>query len=107
MKRQLLSVRRWGVAALAGITILTAVAMIGEGAASAATPSVFGSGQDSTVPTSIGTNAAFTPSPVTLNITGVVTVNDTITLSLACPSSGTTAFTNAASIARHYWVGTA
>ncbi len=98
MKRQLLSVRRWGVAALAGITILTAVAMIGEGAASAATPSVFGSGQDSTVPTSIGTNAAFTPSPVTLNITGVVAVGDTITLSLACPSSGTAAFTNAAPI---------
>ena len=95
------SIRRWGVAALTGVTLFGGLSIIGAGVATAATtPTVAAalvSGQSAT--TIAGTTTApVAGAPFTLTVSGTPTVTpapDVITLTLACPSVGTAVFASA------------
>jgi len=97
MRKQLLSIRRWGVAALAGVTLLGAVSVIGSGVASAE-PTAISAAIGSTAATTIlpGATGAAAGS-VLLTLTGGETSGDVIHLNVipgtACPSSGAAAVT--------------
>jgi putative cell wall-binding protein len=98
VRKRLIHLRRWGVAVLAGVTVLGAVSTIGIEAASAATPSVsVGLATGATAGTYLGTSGvggvagaslAITVTPS--GVTGVV-AGDTIDLIVACPAGGTIA----------------
>ncbi len=86
MKQRLFRMRRWGVAALAGVTVLGAASVVGEGVASATVPTVTATAS-TTVPTFLGTSAVVT-NPLTVSTTGVLAIGDVITLTVGCPASG-------------------
>lgn len=91
MKQRLFRMRRWGVAALAGVTVLGAASVVGEGVASAATPTV--SASLTTSATSIpGTATGSAAGSYALSVAGTVTTGDTIVLTLGCPTTGTAVF---------------
>lgn len=89
------SIRRWGVVAVTSVTFLGGLSIVGEGVASAATaPTV-------TASLSSGASATTIPGTVvgggsgnslTLNVAGTPANGDKITLTLACPSTGTAVF---------------
>lgn len=87
MKSRPLSVRRWGVSAVAGITLLGAAAIIGEGVASASTPTV--SATSASVVTIPGSGSQIVGGSITLSVTGTIQTGDVIYLTLSCPTSGT------------------
>ena len=88
------SIRRWGVAALTGVTLFGGLSIIGAGVASAATPTVSAAFNAGDAATNISGNATAsgTADGMTLTITGAIAANDQIKLTLACPSSGTASF---------------
>ncbi|MBW4079685.1 MAG: hypothetical protein HIU84_14520, partial [Acidobacteria bacterium] len=94
MKR-LPSMRRWGVAALTGVTLLGGLSIVEASAASAATaPTVtatFSSGASATTIAGTVTGGG-SGNSLTLAVAGTPAVGDKITLTLACPSTGTAAF---------------
>ena len=98
MRKRTLSIRRWGVAALAGVTCLGAVALIGEGVASAAAVTSV-SATAVTVPTILPTGPAQTAGNLTVTLTGTPAVGDAFTLTVlpnggSCSSTNFVAFAN-------------
>ena len=94
------SIRRWGVAALTGVTLFGGLSIVGAGIASAAAPTVSAALTTGASATSIpGTATAQAGASVVLSINGTPTVTpapDVITLTLACPSVGTAVFSSVA-----------
>ncbi len=92
------SIRRWGVAALTGVTLFGGLSIVGAGVASAASPVVtaaLGSGLSATTLPGTGTGAG---AAINLTVSGTPStspVADVITLTLACPSVGSAVFTSA------------
>jgi putative cell wall-binding protein len=88
------SIRRWGVAALTGVTLFGGLSIVGAGVASAASaPTVTAAFTGSaTAGTIAGIAAAGSGGNLTLAVAGTPVVGDKITLTLACPSVGTASF---------------
>jgi putative cell wall-binding protein len=88
------SIRRWGVAALTGVTLFGGLSIIGAGVASAATtPTVTASFVAPAAATTIGgTATAQAGGALTLTVAGTPVVGDKIVLTLACPATGTASF---------------
>lgn len=84
------SIRRWGVAALTGVTLFGGLSIVGAGVASAATvPTVTAALTTGATATTIaGTATTAAGASVTLTVSGTPAVGDQITLTLACPSTG-------------------
>jgi len=94
------SIRRWGVAALTGVTLFGGLSIVGAGVASAATaPTVtVALNANATATTILGTDA--TPqagSTLNFSVTGVIAANDVILLTVACPSTGSALFDSTSS----------
>ena len=95
------SIRRWGVAALTGVTLFGGLSIVGAGVASAATtPTVTSALETGASATTLpGTTAsATTGAAIVLTVSGTPTVSpspDVITLTLACPSTGSAEFASA------------
>jgi len=95
MKMRSLSIRRWGVAALTATTLLGALSILGEGVASAATPTVVLTA--GTVPPSTLGTGTVNGADITVTITGTVVLGDTVDLVVACDHAvfaGATGTTN-------------
>ena len=84
------SIRRWGVAALTGVTLFGGLSLVGAGVASAATvPTVTAAlSTGATATTIAGTATAALGGSVTLTVAGTPAAGDQITVTLACPSTG-------------------
>ncbi|MHB1783932.1 MAG: hypothetical protein ACYCTE_14835 [Acidimicrobiales bacterium] len=91
VKQRLFRMRRWGVAALAGVTVLGAASIIGQGVASATTPTV--SASLATTGTTITGDSTGQPTGnLSLTVAGTPASTDRIIISAACPSSGSLSF---------------
>jgi putative cell wall-binding protein len=89
------SIRRWGVAALTGVTLFGGLSIIGAGVASAATtPTVTAALTTGANAGTIAGTATGTGGNLTLTVNGTPKLNDVITLTLACPTNGTASFNN-------------
>ncbi|HEY5304856.1 MAG TPA: cell wall-binding repeat-containing protein [Acidimicrobiales bacterium] len=89
------SIRRWGVAALTGVTLFGGLSIVGAGVASAATtPTVTAALTSGATATTIaGTvTGGGSGNSLTLTVAGTPVSGDKITLTLACPSTGTAVF---------------
>ncbi|MBW4029547.1 MAG: hypothetical protein HIU57_02570 [Acidobacteria bacterium] len=103
------SIRRWGVAALTGVTLFGGLSIVGAGVANAATattvfatlgvgaaapniPGTTGTLNTATTPPTVVYGAAVPGAPISLAISGAIALGDTVTLTLACPSTGTAQF---------------
>ena len=86
------SIRRWGVAALTGVTLFGGLSIVGAGVASAATAPTVTATVTATATTVPGTGTG-TGAPITLTVNGTTKAGDQIVLTLACPSTGTASFT--------------
>ncbi len=94
------SIRRWGVAALTGVTLFGGLSIVGAGGASAASaPTVTAAlAPTATATTIAGTATAQLGAAFVLTVSGTPTVSpapDYITLTLACPTVGTAVFSGA------------
>jgi putative cell wall-binding protein len=86
------SIRRWGVAALTGVTLFGGLSIVGAGVASAATAPTVTAAVTATAATDPGSGAG-TAANITLTVNGTTLPGDAITLTLACPTTGTASFT--------------
>jgi putative cell wall-binding protein len=87
------SIRRWGVAALTGVTLFGGLSIVGAGVASAATPTVsVALTTNATATTIAGDATASAGGSLTVTVTGTPVAGDQIALTLACPSAGTAVF---------------
>ena len=98
------SIRRWGVAALTGVTLFGGLSIVGAGVATAATPTTVTASLGALAPSIPGTTGSLalpdtvsygTPvagAPITLTIAGAIALHDTVVLTLGCPSTGVAQF---------------
>ena len=104
---RLSSIRRWGVVTLTGVTLFGGLSLIGAGVASAATaPTVTAALTTGQTVTSIsGTATGAAGGGLTLTVAGTPLASDTITLTLACPSTGTAVFVSTADTSADFGTG--
>ncbi len=98
-------IRRWGVAALTGVTLFGGLSIVGAGVASAATTPTVSAAltTNATAQTIAGSKtAAQNGASLTLTVTGAISAGDKIVLTLACPTAGTASFANATISSTHF-----
>ena len=109
------SIRRWGVAALTGVTLFGGLSIVGAGVASAATTptvsSAITAGSAATTIAGTVTPTAANAANLTLTVNGPIASGDQITLTLGCPTTGSASFTavpgTITSSGTAAWAGTA